>query len=193
MAFRELYPLELAHPDSTVNQNLPLAIAILFTGDDQFSSTKLQQVSFGLEVLCAIDSGQKRTQSESKSLDFLALWRACHTHRFTFSHYFTGSEKGDKLEGFLRAIEPLDASHYVSRLAPTVLLFQSAHMDPGVPDKDAQDFFDAASEPKQLKWYDTGHEVLDIAAISDRSRFLSSQLHLAPIEPILKKNRNKVI
>ncbi len=96
-------------------------------------------------------------------------------------------DKGDKLEDFLRAIEPLDAGHYVGRLAPTALLFQSAHMDPGVPDKDAQDFFDAASEPKQLKWYDTGHEVLDIAAISDRARFLSTQLHLAPIEPILKE------
>jgi len=96
-------------------------------------------------------------------------------------------EKGDKLEEFLQGIEPLDAGHYVGRLAPTVLLFQSARMDPGVPDKDAQGFFDAASEPKQLKWYDTGHEVLDIAAISDRARFLSAQLHLPPIEPILKE------
>ena len=95
-------------------------------------------------------------------------------------------EKGDKLEEFLQAIEPIDASHYVGRLAPAALLFQSAHLDPGVPDKDAQDFFDAASEPKQLKWYDTGHEVLDIQAISDRARFLSRQLGLPPVEPILK-------
>ena len=96
------------------------------------------------------------------------------------------AEKGDKLEEFLAAIEPLDAGHYVGHLAPTALLFQSARLDLGVPDKDAQAFFDAASEPKQLKWYDTGHEVLDIAAISDRARFLSTQLHLPPIEPILK-------
>ena len=96
------------------------------------------------------------------------------------------SEKGAKLDEFLRGIEPLDAGHYVGRLSPTALLFQSARMDLGVPDKDAQDFFDAASEPKQLKWYDTGHEVLDIAAISDRARFLATQLRLAPIEPILK-------
>ncbi len=96
------------------------------------------------------------------------------------------AEKGDKLEDFLRGIEPLDAGHYVGRLAPTALLFQSARMDLGVPEKDAQDFFDAASQPKQLRWYDTGHEVLDIAAISDRARFLSTQLGLPPIEPILK-------
>jgi len=94
--------------------------------------------------------------------------------------------KGDKLEEFLAAIEPLDAGHYVGRLAPTALLFQSARMDLGVPDKDAQDFFEAASEPKQLKWYDTGHEVLDIAAIADRARFLSMHLNLPPIDPVLK-------
>lgn len=45
------------------------------------------------------------------------------------------TEKGDKLEEFLRGIEPLDASHYVGRLTPTALLFQSARMDIGVPEK----------------------------------------------------------
>ena len=96
------------------------------------------------------------------------------------------AEKGEKLEAFLHGIEPLDAGHFVGRLSPTVLLFQSAHMDLGVPEKDAQNFFDAASRPKEFKWYDTGHEVLDIAAISDRARFLSTQLGLPPIEPILR-------
>jgi len=93
---------------------------------------------------------------------------------------------GDGLEGFLRVIEPVDAGHYVGQLAPTVLLFQSARIDPGVPDKDAQDFFNAASEPKELRWYDTGHDVLDIQAISDRARFLARELGLPTIEPILK-------
>jgi hypothetical protein len=36
------------------------------------------------------------------------------------------------------------------------------------------------------KWYDAAHEVLDISAISDRARFLASQLKLRPIDPILK-------
>ena len=93
---------------------------------------------------------------------------------------------GDRLDSALRQIEPLDAIHYVDRLAPTALLFQSAHLDPGISDEQAQSFFDAASEPKILRWYDTAHEVIDIAAISDRARFLASQLALHPIEPILK-------
>jgi dienelactone hydrolase len=93
---------------------------------------------------------------------------------------------GPQLDSALSMIEPLDAIHYVGALAPTALLFQSAHFDPGVPDEQAKAFFDAASEPKTLKWYDTAHDVLDIAAISDRARFLASHLKLKPIEPILK-------
>lgn len=93
---------------------------------------------------------------------------------------------GPQLDSALSLIEPLDAIHYVGDLAPTALLFQSAHLDPGVPDEQAQTFFAAASEPKTLKWYDTAHEVLDIAAISDRARFLGSRLRLKPIDPILR-------
>jgi len=38
----------------------------------------------------------------------------------------------------------------------------------------------------QIEWYDTAHDVLDIAAIGDRARSLAVQLKLEPIEPILK-------
>jgi hypothetical protein len=93
---------------------------------------------------------------------------------------------GSELDSALGLIEPLDSIHYVGALAPTALFFQSANLDPGIPDAQAQQFFNAASEPKALKWYDTAHDVLDIAAISDRARFLGSQLRLKPINPILK-------
>ena len=93
---------------------------------------------------------------------------------------------GTQLDSAVSLIEPLDAIHYVGHLAPAALLFQSAHLDPGVTDEQAQAFFDAASEPKTLRWYDTAHEVVDIAAISDRARFLASHLSLKRIDPILK-------
>ncbi len=58
---------------------------------------------------------------------------------------------------------------------------------PGISDEQVRQLFDAASGPKELKWYDTSHDVLDIAAISDRARFLAAELNLRPIEPILKR------
>lgn len=93
---------------------------------------------------------------------------------------------GVQLNSALSLIEPLDAIHYVGHLAPAALLFQSAHLDPGVTDEQAQSFFDSASQPKTLRWYDTAHEVIDIAAISDRARFLTLHLSLKRIDPILK-------
>jgi hypothetical protein len=93
---------------------------------------------------------------------------------------------GAELDSAMSLIEPLDAMHYVGSLSSIALLFQSAHLDPGVTDAQAQTLFDAASEPKTLKWYDTAHDVVDIAAISDRARFLATHLALKRIDPILK-------
>jgi fermentation-respiration switch protein FrsA (DUF1100 family) len=65
-------------------------------------------------------------------------------------------------------------------------LFQSARLDPGVSEAQAEALFDAASQPKTLKWYDTAHDVVDIAAIGDRARFLATHLGLMRIDAILK-------
>lgn len=141
--------------------------------------------SYGAMMGCDAAAVDKRFKAAVFEVGLLGM----SVHIGTSPHpWAAGIRKalGAKLAGFLAAIEPFDATHYVGQLAPTALLFQSARLDPGVPDKDAQDFFNAASEPKELKWYDTGHEVLDIAAISDRARFLAHQLGLAPIAPILK-------
>lgn len=103
-------------------------------------------------------------------------WAAGHRRRL-----------GASLDEYLKVIEPIDAIHYIGHASATTLLFQSARLDPGVSRQDSLDFFNAASEPKQLKWYDTAHDVTDIAAISDRARFLAEQLQLQPIGPILRE------
>jgi len=54
-------------------------------------------------------------------------------------------------------------------------------------EQDSLEFYNAASEPKQLKWYDATYEVTDIEAISDRARFLAEDLKLSAIDPILRK------
>jgi hypothetical protein len=50
-----------------------------------------------------------------------------------------------------------------------------------------REFFNAASMPKEMKWYDTAHDITDIEAISDRAGFLARELKLQPIEPVLKE------
>lgn len=94
---------------------------------------------------------------------------------------------GARLETFLKVIAPIDAVHYIGHASPATLLFQSARFDPGVSEQESLDFFNAASEPKQLKWYDTPHDVADITAISDRARFLARELKLDSIDSILRR------
>lgn len=83
---------------------------------------------------------------------------------------------GDTLPQFITTLAPLDSILYVGNEAPAALLFQSARRDKGVPNSDAQAFFDAASEPKQIIWYDTGHQMKLPQVDRDRTAFLKKQL-----------------
>jgi hypothetical protein len=56
------------------------------------------------------------------------------------------------------------------------LLFQSARFDEAIAQSDAKAFFAAASEPKQLKWYNTGHKMNAPAVTKDRTEFLKKEL-----------------
>jgi dienelactone hydrolase len=96
-------------------------------------------------------------------------------------------ELGSGLQHFLEVISVADAKNYIGH-APTIpKLFQSAWYDPGVPHKDAQDFYMAATGPKQMKWYDTGHDIDDMGAIADRTRFLADTLHLTKVDKVLRE------
>jgi fermentation-respiration switch protein FrsA (DUF1100 family) len=95
-------------------------------------------------------------------------------------------ELGSGLADFLKTISVVDAKNYIGHAPAIPKLFQSAWYDPGVPHKDAQDFFKAATGPKELKWYDSGHDIDDISASADRARFLAKALDLPNIEPVLE-------
>jgi hypothetical protein len=94
--------------------------------------------------------------------------------------YAVGVRKqlGDRLPQFITTLAPLDAILYVGHEAPTTLLFQSAARDQGVARADAQAFYDAASKPKRLVWYDTGHEMKTADVDRDRTQFLKQQLEM---------------
>jgi dienelactone hydrolase len=95
-------------------------------------------------------------------------------------------ELGDQLPHFLEVISVVDDKNYIGHAPAIPKLFQSARYDPGVPLKDSEDFFNAASPPKELRWYETGHDVDDPGAISDRVRFLAKSLRLGSLEGLMK-------
>ena len=48
----------------------------------------------------------------------------------------------------------------------------------------------AASEPKLVLWYDTGHELNDLQALMDRANWLQRYIRMEPVGPILRRSLN---
>jgi cephalosporin-C deacetylase-like acetyl esterase len=80
-------------------------------------------------------------------------------------------------EKLLAAMAPIDAKNFIGK-ATAPLLFQAARFDPGVSESDTQDYFAMAPQPKELKWYDSGHDLNDPQAFADRQAWLRKQLGL---------------
>ncbi len=92
---------------------------------------------------------------------------------------------GNQLDKWLDKVRPLSAVNYVPNAAPTPLLFQFARYERTFNESAMKRYYDAASQPKQVLWYETGHELNDPRALADRARWLERELKLRPVMPVL--------
>lgn len=81
-------------------------------------------------------------------------------------------------EAMLAAEAPYDACYYIGQAAPAALLFQFARHDDYVPAHEAKHYFELASEPKRIAWYEHCNHELSARARVDRTLFLCEQLGL---------------
>lgn len=81
----------------------------------------------------------------------------------------------DRQQAWLDAMWPLEPIHYVAGASPAALLFQNGTMDSAVPASDAARYQQAASEPKDIRWYESGHW-LPPAAQAEAAAWLTRQL-----------------
>lgn len=93
----------------------------------------------------------------------------------------------DALEEYLRVNAPIDAIHYVPHAAPTPLLFQFARYERYIDEPAMKRYAQAASEPKLVKWYGTGHDLNDVQALIDRSEWLREKIGMKSISRILRR------
>nr|WP_042179528.1 prolyl oligopeptidase family serine peptidase [Kibdelosporangium sp. MJ126-NF4] len=84
----------------------------------------------------------------------------------------------DLFEQTLAAMAPYDAEHFIGDVRVPVL-YQFARFDIGVTTAESEEFYAMAPQPKQQRWYDSGHVINDVAAYADRERFLTEHLGLA--------------
>lgn len=77
-----------------------------------------------------------------------------------------------------QVMSSLDAIRYVPLAAPVPLLFQFAEYEPSFSKEAMQSYFDAASQPKSIRWYPAGHELNDVQAFIDRALWIAHWLKI---------------
>ncbi len=75
-------------------------------------------------------------------------------------------------------MKTVDPIIQITRAKPANMLFQFANSDEHITRAEAMAFYDAAGQPKEIKWYEAKHELKVDAARSDRREWLTRQLGL---------------
>jgi dienelactone hydrolase len=99
------------------------------------------------------------------------------TPRFPDWYLYLPKLEGEAREGFIHQMSEIDPITHVPHLAPAELFFQFATDDFHVPKERADEFFTAAKDPKEMKWYEAGHG-LNEEATEDRRAWLKQRLGL---------------
>jgi dienelactone hydrolase len=96
---------------------------------------------------------------------------------WSLKYWSEPKKKGE--ETYRRGMNAVDPINYVSRAAPSSVLFQFSKTDKYISAATANAFSDAASSPKQVIWYDTDHAMNLDAVRKDRTDWLVRQLRRA--------------
>ncbi|MDQ3004694.1 MAG: S9 family peptidase [Chloroflexota bacterium] len=99
------------------------------------------------------------------------------TPRFSDWYLYAPRVEGDAREAFIRQMSEIDPITHIQSLSPASVLFQFGTNDPHVPRERAEEFFAAATKPKEMKWHEAGHG-LNSDATLDRKVWLKESLDL---------------
>jgi dienelactone hydrolase len=83
-------------------------------------------------------------------------------------------------EHYFTTLATVDPINYVPHVAPSALFFQFGKRDTYPTEQSAVRYFQAASDPKSVKWYDAGHALNDEAR-HDRALWLEKQIGLGKL------------
>lgn len=99
------------------------------------------------------------------------------TPRFPDWYLYGPKLEGESRAAFIRQMSAIDPIAHIPNLAPADVFFQFATDDFHVPKERAEEFFAAAKDPKEMKWYEAGHG-LNEDATRDRKAWLKEKLGL---------------
>lgn len=88
---------------------------------------------------------------------------------------------------WIEAMWPLESIHYVGHAAPAALLFQNGTRDASVSPYMALWYQRAGSDPKTVKWYDSGHR-LPTEHLMDQLEWLSRYIGIPNVRDLPRVN-----
>ncbi|MGH9967745.1 MAG: alpha/beta hydrolase family protein [Pyrinomonadaceae bacterium] len=88
----------------------------------------------------------------------------------------TAAQGADAYRQVMKEVDPI---RYIALAAPAKLLFQFANNDVYISKSVADEFLGAASQPKEVRWYDSEHDLDIEAARVDRREWLTKRLGLS--------------
>ena len=91
---------------------------------------------------------------------------------------FRKTQPAGQLEKYCQVTGDIDAVHFVGHAAPIPLLLQFANFEQYFDKPSMDHYVAAASEPKKVLYYDTGHDLNDPRALEDRYDWLAKYLDL---------------
>jgi len=91
---------------------------------------------------------------------------------------FRKSMPAGQLEKYCQVMGDTDAVRFVGHAAPIPLLLQFANFEQYFDTISMQHYVAAASEPKKVLYYDTGHDLNDPQALEDRYDWLAKYMNL---------------
>jgi beta-lactamase class A len=95
-----------------------------------------------------------------------------------------------QFERYAQVTGDIDAIHFVGHAAPISLLFQFANFEQYFDRTSMEHYAAAASDPKEVLYYDTAHDLNDPQALEDRYDWLAKHIDLrrVPIFPGASRN-----
>ena len=100
------------------------------------------------------------------------------------------SRPSGQFERYAQITGDIDAIHFVGHAAPIPLLLQFGNFEEYFDKTSMEHYAAAASDPKKVLYYDTGHDLNDPQALEDRYNWLADHIGLHRL-PILRTSSQK--